>query len=152
MHGSEGGGRGEPRPATRLPPPRLKNASGPPRTDPSGRNSRTRLPPRVVNGKARVGPWMKDAQSGQVSRRESSYTSPRGAVLLAAALERTPPQIGHVIPESTQTRSIGRHGVVVKISTYHLRQPLALRRNGVMHAPPQRLLDFPQFGSHPLPA
>ena len=53
----------------------------PPPTEPSGPHSGTRLPPRVLDGEALLGPGMKDAGPGEKVIRQLRDPSPGRAVL-----------------------------------------------------------------------
>ena len=75
---------------------RLQGAT---RTDPDEPNSSIRLLPWVFDGEALIGPGMKDAGSGKPVVGQFRHSIPREAILLAAAPERSTPEVGHVMPE-----------------------------------------------------
>jgi hypothetical protein len=58
----------------------------PPRTEPSGPDSGTRLPPWVSDDKASIRPGMKDTRQWQERVRQLCDAFSRGAVFLAAAI------------------------------------------------------------------
>ena len=60
-------------------------AGRPPRTDPSMRNSRTRLPPWVLDDEAIIGPGVKDSRCGQPGRGDFRHPLPRQVILLYAS-------------------------------------------------------------------
>src|SRR5271167_1624172 len=53
--------------------------------------------------------------------------------------------------EGAQCREVGRHGVIREEAPHHLRQPLSLFGNGLMHPPSQLLLDLPELPPHTIP-
>ena len=61
--------------------------------EPSGPHSGTRLPPRVPDGEALLGPRMKDAGPGEKVIRQLRDPSPGRAVLLTAPPERAAPEV-----------------------------------------------------------
>src|ERR1017187_734577 len=63
----------------------------PPRTEPRERNSRTRLPPWVCDGKTHARPWMKGCWLREIVGCDLRDPLPRRAILLAAALQRAQP-------------------------------------------------------------
>ena len=71
-----------------------------PRTDPDEPNSSIRLLPWVFDGETLIGPRMKDAWSGKPVVGQFCHPIPREAVLLAAAPERSTPEVDHIVPES----------------------------------------------------
>ena len=121
-----------------------------PRTNPGGRNSRTGLPPWVVDGKTILRPGMSDTNGGQKSRHELRDTKPRRSVPLTTSPKRSSPQGTDVVPKCTQALGIGRNRVIRKIATHHLSQPSALLRDRFMHSSPQSFFDGPQPGPHPI--
>jgi hypothetical protein len=54
--------------------------------------------------KAHVGPRVKDARREQPNIDELRHTLPCEAVFLAAPLERSTPQVGHVVPTSSTSQ------------------------------------------------
>src|SRR4029077_17109161 len=73
-----------------------------PRTDPGVRDSRTGLPPWVVDGEAFARPRMKDTGLTQELPGKLSYPFPCRSVLLTAALERSSPKIHNIVPDGAQ--------------------------------------------------
>jgi hypothetical protein len=55
--------------------------------------------PWVFDGEALIGPGMKDVRSGKPVVGQFRHSIPREAVLLAAAPERSTPEVGQVMPE-----------------------------------------------------
>src|SRR5262249_47709136 len=84
-------------------------------------NSSIRLLPWVCDGKTLIGPGVKNARSGKPAVDQFRHPIPREAVLLAAAPERSTPEVGHVMPE---------------------------RRERLVHSPPQLRLDFLELRPH----
>ena len=78
---------------------------------------------------------MKDAWFGEPVVSEFLYPFPRKAVLLTAAPQRAQPEALDVVEKRTQGPTIGRYGMVAKIAFDNLRQPSALFRDRLMHAP-----------------
>jgi hypothetical protein len=68
--------------------------------------------------------------------------------LLAATAEYVPPCPSDFVPEDHQCVPVGRHRVVVEVAFDHLPQPFPLRRDVLMHAPPQCLLDRLELAPH----
>ena len=84
-------------------PPRIAVGmaiAGHPRTDPDELNSSIRLLPWVFDGEALIGPGVKDPRSRKPVVGQFRHPIPREAVLLAAAPERSTPEVGQVMPES----------------------------------------------------
>src|SRR5262245_20374567 len=71
----------------------------PPAQNPDKPDSSIRLLPRVFNGEAPVGPWMKDARRGKPVGDQLRHSLPCEAVFLAAPPKRAAPEVGHVMPE-----------------------------------------------------
>src|SRR5437870_2611271 len=69
-----------------------------PRTEPYGRLSRIRLPPRVCDGKAIARPRMEDNRFRKPGVHQLRHPFPRHPILLAATPQRAPPEIGHMMP------------------------------------------------------
>jgi len=87
-----------------------------PRTDPGGRDSRTGLPPRVLDGEANAGPRMKDTGWRQELCREFGHPVPCGAIPLASLYNRTSPDIGHIVPEGSKASAVCGYRVIRKVS------------------------------------
>src|SRR6516165_10695349 len=119
-----------------------------PRTEPYVRLSRIRLPPRVCDGKAIAGPWMKDGRFREPGIRQLRHPFPRGAILLAATPQRAPPEVGDVVPKDVQGTTVGRHCVVVEVTADYRAEPFPLRGDRQVHAPSQYGPDLPQLRPH----
>jgi hypothetical protein len=102
-------GSAEPRP--------LLNA---PRSDPYGRDSRIRLPPRVFDAEAVRRPRMEDLGRRQPFTRATFDPFPCRDVLLAAPPDRAPPEVDNIEAERTEHANVGGHGVVVEPALDHL--------------------------------
>src|SRR5215831_13703329 len=76
--------------------------------DPDEPNSSIRLLPWVFDGEALIGPGMKDAWRGKPVVGQFRHPIPREAVLLAAAPERSTPEVGHVMPERRERPTLSR--------------------------------------------
>src|SRR5262249_22029202 len=112
-----------------------------PRTDPYVRNSRIRLPPWVFDGKPLMRPGVKDSRFRQPGVGQPRYPRPRRPIFLAAPPKAASPQIGHVKAEGARRSTIGGQGVIGKKAGNDLPQPLSLRRDRLMHSPPQLFLN-----------
>src|SRR5258708_20256318 len=100
-----------------------------PRTDPDGPNSGIRLPPRVPDGKALIGPWMENAGFGQPPVGESIDPFPGRTVALTAPPKRTQPDGRDMGSEGAQGSEVGGHSVVCKEPANHAPHPPALLPN-----------------------
>ncbi len=87
-----------------------------PRTDPSKRYSRTRLPPRVFDVEALRGPRVKDARRREPGFDESQHPLPRQGGLLATPRQRAFPKYRDVVAESHEGPGVRGHGMVGKES------------------------------------
>jgi hypothetical protein len=67
---------------------------------------------------------------------------PRDPSLLAASLERPPPQVGDTVPEPDECSTVCRHCVIFKEAGYDLPQPFPLFGEGLMPTSSHFLLDF----------
>ena len=97
-----------------------------PRTDPDEPNSSIRLLPWVFDGEALIGPGMKDTRSGKPVIGQFRHPMPREAVLLAAASERSTPEVGHVMPERRERPTICGYRIISEMACNDLLQPVAL--------------------------
>src|SRR6266404_3487399 len=120
--------------------------------DPYVRLSRIRLPPRVIDDKACLRPWMKDMRLGEPVIGESPDPLPTHAVRLAAAPKRAPPEFGDEEAEGRKRLTVCRHRMVVEVSGDDLSQPFSLSGNRLMHAPSQLHLDLPDLRPHAIHA
>jgi len=100
-----------------------------PRTDPCEPDSGTRLPPRVHNGKAPLGPRMKNARSGQPGLQEPRHPLPSSPRSLAPAHQCALPELSDAYPEDHQGPIIRRHRVVGIEAPDYLPQPCPLFRD-----------------------
>src|SRR6516165_12123622 len=119
-----------------------------PRTEPYVRLSRIRLPPRVCDGKAIAGPWMKDGRFREPGIRQLRHPFPRGAILLAATPQRAPPEVADMVPKDVQCTTVGRHCVVVEVAADYRAKPFPQRGDRQVHAPSQYVPDLPQLRPH----
>src|ERR1700722_2291408 len=119
-----------------------------PRSDPYGRDSRIRLPPRVFDAEAVRRPRMEDLGRRQPFTRETFDPFPCRDVLLATPPERAPPEVDNIEAERTEHANVGGRGVVVEPALDHLAKPLPLSRRRVMHALSQAFLDLLQLRPH----
>ena len=123
-----------------------------PRTDPSEPDSGTGLLPWMSDGKAGIGPRMKETRGGEPVLGQAGKPVPREAVLLTATPERLQPEAPYVVPKRPQASEVGGHGVVPKVATDDLPQPPSLVRNRIVHACSQRFLDGLELGPHAIAA
>ena len=93
---------------------------------------------------------MEHTRSRKPSVHQSSYTGPIGPVLLAPAAKYPSPEPCHPIAKYAQPVQVSWHRVVVEVALDDRPEPLARLLNRIVHASAKLLLDFPQFGSHPL--
>src|SRR5258708_24905025 len=121
-----------------------------PRTDPDGPNSGIRLPPRVPDGKALIGPWMENAGFRQPPVGERSDPVPGRTVALTAPTKRTQPDGRDMGSEGSQGSEDGGHSVVCKEPANHAAEPAALLVDRCMPAAHQPVLDRPQLGVRPI--
>src|SRR6266567_1831111 len=119
-----------------------------PRTEPYGRLSRIRLPPRVCDGKAIARPRMEDNRFRKPGIHQLRHPFPRHPILLAATPQRAPPEVDHMMPEHIQCLTVGRHCVIVEVAADDVPQPLSLFGNWLMHAPPHLLFDHLELRPH----
>jgi hypothetical protein len=98
----------------------------PPRTDPDVLHSGIRLPPRVCDGKALVGPGMKDRGVGSHA---SAICIIRCQFIPSFWIRRR-----SVCRQASVTRG---HRMIGKVARHHRPQPLPLLGNGSMHVLPQ---------------
>ena len=119
-----------------------------PRTDPDELNSSIRLLPWVFDGEALIGPGMKDARSGKPVIGQFRHPIPREAVLLAAAPERSTPEVGHVMPERRERPTVCGYRIVSEMACNDLLQPVTLIWDSLVHSQPQLCLDFLELRLH----
>src|SRR5436305_10124217 len=112
-----------------------------PRTEPYGRLSRIRLPPRVCDGKAIARPRMEDNRFRKPGIHQLRHPFPRHPILLAATPQRAPPEVGHMMPEHIQCLTVGRHCVIVEVAADNPPQPFSLIGARLLHSPSHLLLD-----------
>ena len=85
---------------------------------------------------------MKDARSGKPVVGQLRHPIPRKAVLLAAAPERSTPEVGDVMPERRERPTICGYRIVSEVACNDLLQPVALIWDSLVHSQPQLRLDF----------
>src|SRR6266567_227863 len=113
-----------------------------PRTEPYGRLSRIRLPPRVCDGKAIARPRMEDNRFRKPGIHQLRHPFPRHPILLAATPQRAPPEVGHMMPEHIQCLTVGRHCVIIEVAADNPPQPFSLIGDRLVHSPSHLLLDL----------
>src|SRR5499427_10328434 len=116
--------------------------------DPDVPNSSIRLLPWVFDGKALIGPGMKDARSGKPVVGQFRDPIPCEAVFLAATPERSTPEVGHVMPERRERPTICGYRIVSKMACNDLLQPVTLIWDSLVPSQPQLRLDFLEFRLH----
>ena len=109
--------------------------------DPDEPNSGIRLLPWVFDGETLIGPGMKDARRGKPVVGQFRHSIPREAVLLAAAPERSTPEVGHVMPERRERPTICGYRIISEMACNDLLQPVALIWDSLVHSQPQLRLD-----------
>src|ERR1700732_2734233 len=119
-----------------------------PRTEPYGRLSRIRLPPRVCDGKAIARPRLEDNRFWKPGVHQLRHPFPRHPILLAATPQRASPEVGDMVPEHMQCMSIGWHCMIVEVAVDDVAQPFSLNRDRLVHAPPHLLFDHLELRSH----
>src|SRR5215831_1968988 len=107
-----------------------------------------KVPRSMSDGEALIGPGMKDARSGKPVVGQFRHPIPREAVLLAAAPERSTPEVGHVMPERRERPTICGYRIVSEMACNDLLQPVALIWDSLVHSPPQLRLDFLELRLH----
>jgi hypothetical protein len=95
---------------------------------------------------------MTDARGRQEVGRQALQALPSDAILLTATPQGPQPEGLHVVAKSAEAPEVGRHGVVREVATHHLRQPLTLLRDRLVHPPPQFRFKGFQLGPHPIPS
>ena len=108
-----------------------------PRTDPSKRYSRTRLPPRVFDVEALRGPRVKDARLWEPVVSQLRHLSPGEIAFLAASAKCPTPALGDPGSKGSQRSPVCWHCVVVEETGDDLPQPFALFGDRLMHPPSQ---------------
>ena len=73
---------------------------------------------------------------------------PREAIFLASTPERVQPVLDHMVAESADSQSVGRHGMIGIVAPDDLRQPTSLLGYRLMHALAQLLLDLREPRPH----
>src|SRR6478672_751313 len=86
---------------------------------------------------------MKDIRFRKPVVRQLGHPCPRKPILLAAASQRAPPQVGDVVPER-----VSGHSVVVEVALDDTAPPLPLVGDRVVHAPPHLLFYHLEFRPH----
>src|SRR5206468_2827272 len=93
---------------------------------------------------------MQDFRLWEPRIRELLHALPAEGLSLAAPPQRPPPISDHLVVEALNRPTIGRHGVIVEVPTYNLPHPFSLYWDGLVHAPPQLLLDGLHLCPHPI--
>jgi len=81
------------------------------------------------------------ARKRQPTGEQSPHSVPTNATVLAALTQRAMPEAAHLKPKQMQRRAVHRHPVIADVATNNRTQPLALLRDGRVHA-------SSQFGFH----
>jgi hypothetical protein len=97
-------------------------------------DSGIRLPPWVIDGKALIGPWMKDSGLREPGVSDPRDPFPSHAVLLAAAAKRALPEDRDVVSKRTECPRIRGHRVIRKEACHHGLELPALVGDGFVHA------------------
>jgi hypothetical protein len=118
-----------------------------PRTDPSARQLRTRLPPRASDVKALHGSKVKDAGWRAPGFDEPQHPRPRQGRLRTAPRERTLPKEDMATERRERLRVRG-HRAVSEEPGRDLPQPSALLGDWPMHPLPQIILQFLECRPH----
>src|SRR2546428_6810829 len=119
-----------------------------PRTDPYVRLSRIRLPPRVRDGKALVGPGVKYPRLRKAVVRELLHPSPGESAVLAASAEYPSPPLGDLVSEDHESTAVRRHGVAAEQPPDDPPPPFPLLGGGLVHPPSQDPLDVLELRPH----
>ena len=106
-----------------------------PRTDPSERNYRTGLLPRVFGVKALVWMRMHDFERGNPEPDDRTEGLPVDAALLASATEHLEPVTNQIFSKRPHGFAISWHCMIPIVSEHHPLQPIADLGYGVVHAP-----------------
>ena len=106
-----------------------------PRTDPSERNYRTGLLPRVFGVKALVWMRMHDFERGNPQPDDRTEGLPVDASLLASATEHLEPVTNQIFSKRPHGFAISWHRMIPIVPEHHPLQPVANLGYGVMHAP-----------------
>ena len=110
--------------------------------------SRIRLLPRVCDGKALIGPGMKDTRFWKPLVNQPVHAVPVEIRSRAASGEHPMPAFDDLGPERHECTTVRRHRVVVEVATYDMTQPLPLNRDWLVHTPSHLLFDHPQLRLH----
>src|SRR5215510_13202805 len=78
--------------------------------------------------------WFLDARRGKPVSDQLRQAFPCEPAFLAAPPERSPPEIGHIMPERRERPAIGRDRVVGEVASHDLPQPFPLLWNRLMHS------------------
>ena len=93
---------------------------------------------------------MKDTRFGEPVVDKLRCPPPLETILLASSPERLHPKALNVVEECTKHPSVGRDGMVGKVTVDDLPQPLALFRDWLVPASSQLLLDLLELGPQPV--
>src|SRR5437762_1065204 len=77
-------------------------------------------------GITRTRPGVKGARLRKPVVGQSLDPFPREAIFLASTPERAQPVLDHMVAESADSQSVGRHGMIGKVAPDDLRQPTSL--------------------------
>src|SRR6202048_3826447 len=102
----------------------------------------------MSDGKAPIRPRMKNVRLRKPIVGKLLHSIPWDIALVAAAAESPPPAPDDFVTECPQCANVGRHCVVVEVALDDMPQPLAHRREWVVHAPPHLLADRLELRSH----
>src|SRR3984893_5703084 len=91
---------------------------------------------------------MKDARRGKPVSDQLRHAFPCEPAFLAAPPERSPPEIGHIMPERRERPAICRDRIVGEVASHDLPQPFPLLWDRLMHSPQWLRLNVPQLSPH----
>src|SRR6478609_2347993 len=91
---------------------------------------------------------MKDARRGKPVSDQLRHAFPCEPAFLAAPPERSPPEIGHIMPERRERPAISRDRIVGEVASHDLPQPFPLLWDRLMHSTQELRLNVPQLSPH----
>src|ERR1700750_2098925 len=93
---------------------------------------------------------MKDARRGKPVSYQLRHAFPCEPAFLAAPPERSPPEIGHIMPERRERPAIARDRVVGEVASHDLPQPFPLLRDRLIIPTSSHRVNVPQLSPHAL--
>src|SRR5450631_1359834 len=115
-------------------------------------DSRTRLPPRVFDGKSLIRPGMKNARRGEPLLSEPFGLFHERPVNLATTPERAVPEHENAKSKRRESADVRGNGVIVKVSHHDAPKPAPLCASRLVHLSMQISLDRLKLGPHPVAA